>query len=59
MTTMYDDDNLKKNIIEIKSFPRFHCYDKLKLDDFQCVAKEAFPNFVKKAMIVFFNNLFL
>ena len=51
MSTMSDDDNLKKNFIEIKIANDSNCYDKLKLEHFRCVAKETFPNLVKKAMI--------
>ena len=63
MTTMSDDDYLKEGLIEIKSCQKFKLlFGKSKLDNFQCVVMEAFPNLGKETMrmtIPFFNNLFL
>ena len=51
LTTMSDDDNLKENLIEIKSCQKFQLlFEKSKLDNFWCVVRDAFPNLPKKTM---------
>ena len=51
LTTMSDDDNLKEDIIEIKSCQKFQLlFEKSKLDNFWCVVREAFPNLAKETM---------
>ena len=46
-----NDDNLKEDLIEIKSCQKFHLlFKKSKLDNFWCVVMEAFPNLVKETM---------
>ena len=51
LTTMSDDDNLKEDLIEIKSFQKFQLFfKKSKLDNFCCVVMEAFPNLAKENM---------
>ena len=51
LTTMSDDDNLKEDLIEIKSCQKFQLlFEKSNLDNFWCVVMEAFPNLAKKAM---------
>ena len=63
LATMSDDDNLKEDLIEIKSCQKFQLpFEKSQLEDFWCVIMEAFLNLAKEAMrmtISFFNNLFL
>ena len=63
LTTMSDDDNLKEDVIEIKSCQKFQLFfEKSKVDNFCCVVMEAFPNLAKETMrmtIPFLNNLFL
>ena len=59
------DDKLKEDLIKIKSCQRLQLlFDKLKLEDFWCVAMKAFPSLAMNAMTVVFmeklfcNNLF-
>ena len=58
---MPDDDNLKEDLIEMKSCGRLQLlFNKLKLEDFRCAETKAFPSLATNAMTVaFFNNLFL
>ena len=42
---MPDDDNLKKDFMEMKSCRRLQLlFDNLKLEDFWCAAMKAFPS---------------
>ena len=51
LTTMSDNDNLKEDLIEIKSCQKFQLlFEKSKLDNFWCVVKEAFTNLAKETM---------
>ena len=51
LKTMSDDDNLKEDLIEIKSCQKFQMlFEKSKLEDFWCVVMEAFPNLAKEAI---------
>ena len=51
LTTMSDDDNLKEDLIEIKSCQKFQLlYEKSKLDNFWCVVIKAFLNLAKETM---------
>ena len=51
LTTMSDDDNLKEDLIQIKSFQKFQLlFEKSKLHNFCCVVMEAFPNLAKENM---------
>ena len=48
---MSDDDNMKEDLIEIKSCQKFQLlFEKSKLDNFRCVVKEAFTNLAKETM---------
>ena len=50
---MPDDDNLKEDLIEMKSCQRFQLlFNKLKLEDFQCAEMKAFPSLAMNAMTV-------
>ena len=50
---MPDDDNLKKDLIEIKSFQKLQLlFDKLKLEDFWCDATKAFPSLAVNTITV-------
>ena len=50
---MPDDDNLKEDLIEMKSCQRLQLLcNKLKLEDFQCAEIKAFPSFAMNAMTV-------
>ena len=53
LTKMSDDDNLKENLIEMKSCQELKLlFDKLKLEDFWCAAMKAFPSLAMEAMTV-------
>ena len=48
---MLDDDNLKEDVIEMKSCRRLQLlFNKLKLEDFWSAEMKAFPNLVTNAM---------
>ena len=50
---MPDDDNLKEDLIEMKSCQRLQLlFNKLKLEDFQCAEMKAFPSLAMNAMTV-------
>ena len=50
---MSDDDNLKEDLIEIKSCRKFQLlFEKSKLDDFWRVVMEAFSNLAKEAKLM-------
>jgi len=50
---MSDDDNLKENLIELKSCQKLKLlFDKSKLKDFWCAAMKAFPSLAMEAMTV-------
>ena len=53
LTKMSDDDNLKENLIEMKSCQELKLlFDKSKLEDFWCAAMKAFPSLAMEAMTV-------
>ena len=59
---MPDDDNLKEDLIEMKSCQRLQLlFNKLNLEDFQCAEMKAFPICYEcyDSGTSFFNNLFL
>ena len=50
---MPDDDNLKEDLIEMKSCQKLQLlFNKLKLEDFQCAEMKAFPSLAMNAMTV-------
>ena len=50
---MPDDDNLKEDLIEMKSCQRLQLlFNKLKLEDFQYAEMKAFPSLAINAMTV-------
>ena len=50
---MLDDDNLKEDVIEMKSCRRLQLlFNKLKLADFWCTEMKAFPSLAMNAMTV-------
>ena len=51
LTAMFDGDNLKIDLIEIKSCQKFQLlFEKSKLDNFWCVVMKAFPSLAKETM---------
>ena len=51
LTTMSDHDNLKEDLIEIKSYQKFQLlFEKSKSDNFWFAVIEAFPNLAKEIM---------
>ena len=53
LTKVSDDDNLKENLIEMKSCQELKLlFDKSKLEDFWCAAMKAFPSLAMEAMTV-------
>ena len=48
---MSGDDNLKEDLIEIKSCQKLQLlFEKSKLNNFWCVVMEAFPNLARETM---------